>query len=102
MTTDNRGPVPPEPPLAFDSHGHEYTVEHDKVLTALAAAQDRQRAQGWPHGDGVTLDEIASGCDLPRDRVDELLHDLNDAFSLITRPAQEPGTWPRYRVKARL
>jgi hypothetical protein len=84
-------------------------VEHDKVLTALSAAQDRQ-AQGGPqdgtrrstHGNGVTVDEVAVGCDLPRARVDELLHELNEVFSLITRLAHEPGPLPRYEVRARL
>lgn len=89
---------PPEPPLAFGSGDREYTPEHEKVLSALAAAQETRR------GDGVYLDEVASASDLPPDRTRELLHDLSTSFRLVTqlRDTDVPDLGPRYEVKPRL
>ncbi len=89
---------PPEPPLAFESSGREYTAEHEKVFSALAAAQDAHQ------GEGVYPDELARACDMPQQRIRELLHDLSAVFRLVTQLHQTdtPDLGPRYEVKPRL
>ena len=76
----------------------DYTEEHERVLNALAEAQD---AHG---GEGVYADDIARRAGLPRDRVRTLLHDLSAEHRLVTqlRGSDSPDLGPRFEVKPRL
>lgn len=87
-----------KPATAFDPAGHEYTVEHERVFGAVAAAQ------GTHQGEGTYLEEVVTRSGLPEDRVRELLHELSAVFRLVTRlrETDTPGLGPRYEVKPRL
>lgn len=88
-----------EPGRSFGPASEDYSAEHEKVMNALAEAQD---ARG---GEGVYLDDIARGSGLPRQRTRELLHDLTTSHRLVTELqgySDDPDLGPRYEVKPRL
>jgi hypothetical protein len=76
----------------------DYTEEHERVLNALAEAQD---AHG---GEGVYADDITRRAGLSRDLVGTLLHDLSAEHRLVTqlRGSDSPDLGPRFEVKPRL
>lgn len=82
----------------FGAGNPEYTSEHEKVFTAVVAAQEEHG------GEGVHLDEIARRSDLPRARVRELLHDLATAQRLVAEREgpDSPDLGPRFEEKPRL
>jgi hypothetical protein len=84
---------------SFGQPGDEYSQEHERVLNALAAAQEQHG------GEAVYLDEIARGSGLPRERTRELLHDLIAGACLVTQlegGTDGPDLGPRYEIKPRL
>jgi hypothetical protein len=81
-----------------DRESSEYTAEHEKVLSALAAAQERNG------GAAVYLDEIARAAGLSPEDTRALLHDLMEVHRMVTELAGSdvPDMGPRFEIKPRL
>ncbi|MEU6811625.1 hypothetical protein ABZ920_22085 [Streptomyces sp. NPDC046831] len=96
---ERRGPVPPGPgPVYTHLERCGYTEQHEQVLLALTAAQERR------HGDGVYLKEVAWASGLSPEEARTLLYDLTQVHRLVTElaGADQPDMGPRFEVKPRL